>query len=108
MTGKQKTPSKPGTDTNSITDADWKTERLSTLPQAHTDYMAKPFSYQNYQSPRYDTSGKQAGVLQVILCKKKIAAFKTLWEMSSFKALSTIEVFLSYNKKNIEKHWVHT
>lgn len=71
MTGKQKTPSKPGTDTNSITDADWKTERLSTLPQAHTDYMAKPFSYQNYQSPRYDTSGKQAGVLQVILCKKK-------------------------------------
>lgn len=72
MTGKQKTPSKPGTDTNSITDADWKTERLSTLPQAHTDYMAKPFSYQNYQSPRYDTSGKQAGVLQVILCKKKL------------------------------------
>lgn len=63
MTGKQKTPSK--LNTNSPTDAKWKTKRLSTLPQVLTDYMAKPFSYQNDQTPMESTLGNQPVFLHV-------------------------------------------
>lgn len=54
--------------------------------------MAKPFSYQNDQDrePSQTPIGNSA---------QNSAAFKTCRDMSCLKALSTVQVFLSYNEE---------
>lgn len=88
MTGKQKTPSKPNT--NSPTDAKWKTKRLSTLPQVLIDYMAKPFSYQNDQTPMESTLGNQPVFLHVTL-------HKTVLHLKVFRKWVVLKLCLGIN-----------
>lgn len=104
MTGKQRRRANLAHCNNSTADAYWKAERLGTLPQAYTDYMAKLFSSQSNQPPHI----RELSCILKFSSAQNSAAFQILLEGVGIKLCLVFKLSWAMIEMSIKKHWLAT